>query len=230
MGTGTAWQPERFYAWSGLLVATLPAEVAARFGFVLLIFVPLLFLPFRSRAIWLAAAPLGEVLLSRMPTTFTLGTHYAGAWIGYVMAAFAFAVRKLPEQRARTALAVCAGLCILELAVADPLHPGVNLHRPQARDVALDRFLATMPRDANVATQEEAYTHLAALDSYAQLLPELPGEPVEACLVLLDWSFPNSPRLEEYAPSLLAAVRAGQYVPIARSDGIALYRRAGRCR
>jgi len=224
------WQPERFYAWGAPLSSSVPAEIAARLGFLLLIFVPLLFLPFRSRAMWVAAAPLGEVLLSRMPTTFTLGTHYAGAWIGYVMAAFAFAVRKLPPRRARTILAVCAGLCILELAVADPLHPGLNLRRPQARDVALGRFLRTLPRDANVATQEEAYTHLAAVDPYAQLVPESPTEPVEACLVLLDWSFPQSPRLQEYGAAFLAAMREGRYIRIAASDGIALYRRVGACR
>ncbi len=67
-------------------------------------FVPLLFLPLRSAMMWLAVAPLGEVLLSRMPTTFTLGTHYAGAWLGYVLVAFACAVRDLPAARMRSAL------------------------------------------------------------------------------------------------------------------------------
>ena len=120
----------------------IPAEIAARVGFLLLIFAPLLFLPFRSSMMWLAVAPLAEVLLSRMPTTFTLGTHYAGAWIGYVVAAFGFAARELEPRRARTALFACIALCVLEFAVADPLHPGMNLRRTQARDVALDRFLS----------------------------------------------------------------------------------------
>ena len=54
---------------------------------------------------WLAVAPLAEVLSSRMPTTFTMGTHYAGAWIGYVLIAFAFALRELaapPRASARS--------------------------------------------------------------------------------------------------------------------------------
>ena len=118
---------------------------------LLLIFVPLLFLPFRSGLIWLAAAPLAEVLLSRMPTTFTVGTHYAGAWIGYVLAPFAAAAGNLGASRRRVALFACLALCIVELAVADPLHPGLNLRAPQARDAALDRFLSTLPRDASVA-------------------------------------------------------------------------------
>ncbi len=83
-----SWTPGRFYAWNAADARAIPAGIAARLGFVLLIFAPLLFLPFRSSVMWLAVAPLCEVLLSRMPTTFTLGTHYAGAWIGYVLAAF----------------------------------------------------------------------------------------------------------------------------------------------
>ncbi|HMF27880.1 MAG TPA: DUF2079 domain-containing protein, partial [Candidatus Cybelea sp.] len=113
-----SWQPWRFYAWNAPLQQSLAVEFATRLGFVLLIFVPLLFLPFRSRLMWLAAAPLAEVLLSRMPTTFTLGTHYAGAWIGYVLAPFACAVGDLSASRRRTALLACIALCIVELAVA----------------------------------------------------------------------------------------------------------------
>ena len=63
---------------------------------------------------FLAVPPLIEVLFSRMSTTYTLGTHYAGAWLGYVLAAFAFALRDLDARRARTA-ASWASLCAIEL-------------------------------------------------------------------------------------------------------------------
>ena len=224
------WQPVRFYAWNAPLQQSLAAEFASRLGFVALVFVPLLFLPFRSSMMWLAAAPLAEVLLSRMPTTFTLGTHYAGAWIGYVLAPFACAAGDLPALRRRTALFACIGLCIVELAVADPLHPGVNLRMPQARDTTLDRFLHTVPRDASVATQEEAYTHLALSNPAARLLPETLPQPIAACLILIDWNFPESARLREYGPAVLGLVAAGRYVAARTDDGIELYRRIGRCR
>ena len=171
----------------------------------------------------LAIAPLAEVLLSRMPTTFTLGTHYAGAWIGYVLVAFATAIRALEPGRARVALVACVALSIVEIGVADPLHPGLNLHRTQPRDAALDRFLSTLPANADVATQEEAYTHLAIADPYARLLPETPTVPADACLVLVDSEFPNSARLQEYGGALARAVREGRYVLIRRSGGIELY-------
>ncbi len=124
-----AWQPWRFYAWNGATPRdSWTAELGARLGFLLLILAPLLFLPFRSTWMWLAAAPLAEVLFSRMPTTFTLGTHYAGAWIGYLLAAFAFALRELsPRACAPRADRLHRALRRIEFAVADPLHPGLNL-------------------------------------------------------------------------------------------------------
>jgi hypothetical protein len=223
------WQPVRFYGWSAPDARALPAGIAERLGFLLLIFVPLLFLPFRSGMIWLAVAPLGEVLLSRMPTTFTLGTHYAGAWIGYVLTAFAFAVRDLKTRRVNAVLIGCIALCTLEFAVADPLHPKLNLRWAQPRDAALDRFLQTLPADAGVATQEEAYTHLAFVDPYVSLLPESSDEATDACFILIDRSFPDSPRLQEYGAGLQRLVREGRYVLVATSYGIELYRSASNC-
>jgi uncharacterized membrane protein len=229
-GVEGRWQPSRFYAWSGFDLRALPSAVLGRLGFVALAFGPLLFLPFLSPMIILAIAPLAEVLLSRMPTTFTIGTHYAGAWIGYVLVAFAFSFRSLTPARARAALAGCIALSLVEFAVADPLHPGLNLRRVEARDVALDRFLQTLPRDVSVATQEEAFTHLAMTDPYARLLPEIPEQTVGACFVLIDDDFPNSARLQEYRGAFMELVRQQRYVPVARDGGIALYRRAGVCR
>ncbi len=221
------WSPERFYAWSAADVRALfPAGILARMGFLLLAFVPLLFLPFRSRVMWLAAAPLAEVLLSRMPTTFTMGTHYAGAWIGYVFVPFAFAVRRIPPPRAQRLLAVAALLCIVEFAVADPLHPGMNLHAPRARDVRLDDFLATLPAGLDVATQEEAYTHLALTDPHAGVLPERAAQPLAACFALVDGDYPDSARLEEYGAALRRLVRERRYVLVRRDGAIALYRAA----
>ena len=228
--SGGSWQPERFYAWSAADAPGAAAGLAARAGFLLLAFAPLLFLPFRSRAMWIAAAPLAEVLLSRMPTAFTMGTHYAGAWIGYVFFAFACAVRALPPNRARVLLGACIALCAVEFLVADPLHPGTNLRLREARDARLDDVIWTLPPGVSVATQEEAYTHLALGNPYARLLPENPGVLTFACFVLLDWEFPESARLEEYGRTARALVRLGLYVPVRSDGGVELYRRIGPCR
>jgi uncharacterized membrane protein len=225
------WSPERFYAWSASDVRALfPLGLLQRLGFLLLVLVPLGFLPLRSRFMWLAVPPLAEVLLSRMSTTFTLGTHYAGAWIGYVLVAFAFAVRKLPAPRAARWMWACTALCGLQLLVADPLHPGLNLRAPQTRDAELDAALKTLPKNVSIATQEEAYTHLALDDPNARLLPEDPNAPEDACYVLIDRDFPDSPRLQEYGAAIQELVVERTYRLVQSEGGIALYRRVGVCR
>ncbi len=224
------WSPERFYAWTGGDVRALfPLGVLQRLGFLVLILAPLAFLPLRSRFMWLAVPPLAEVLLSRMSTTFTLGTHYAGAWLGYVLVAFAFAVRKLPAERRARWMWACTALCVLELLVANPLHPGLNLRARQPRDVALDAMLASLPKDVSIATQEEAYTHLALDDPNARLLPEDPGIDEDACYVLVDRDFPDSPRLQEYGAALEERVAEHAYVLVKTNGGAALYRSSRSC-
>jgi uncharacterized membrane protein len=228
--TPHGWQPWRFYAWDGGAARALAAELGARLGFLLLILAPLGFLPLRSRWMWLSAAPLAEVLLSRMPTTFTLGTHYAGTWIGYLLTAFGCAVRDLAPRPARTALFVCIALCAVEFAVADPLHPGLNVRWSQSRDTVLDDFLTTLPRGADVATQEEAYTHLALADPNVTLLPETVTQPLHSCFVLIDRSFPGSARLVEYGAEIERLVREHRYILVAQRDGVELYFRLSGCR
>lgn len=224
----------RFYAWSpGDLRALLPRGILERAGFLLLAFVPLLFLPFRTFAALVMLLPFAEVLVSRMSTTYTMGSHYAGAWSGWAFYAFSLGVGTLwsrDPHRAHRALYWCAGLCLAEFAAADPLHPGFFLHAPGARDVALDDLLRTLPRDVSLATQEEAYTHLAATDPNVTVLPEAPSQPISACGILVDEDFFNSPRLQEAGPLVAQLVRSGVYRIAAQNGGITLYTKTAGCR
>lgn len=223
----------RFYAWTPEEVRALLARgILERIGFVLLAFVPLLFLPFRTSAFCVTLLPLAEVLASRMSTTYTMGSHYAGAWAGWVLYAFALGVARISARdphRAHRVLYWCIGLCVAEFAAADPLHPGFFLHAASARDASLDAVLRTLPRDASVATQEEAYTHLAATDPNAALLPETPDVPVTACAILIDEEFPDSPRLQEARGLVAQLARSGVYRVSMRSGGITLYTKSARC-
>jgi uncharacterized membrane protein len=229
-----AWAPARFYSsWTVMVGGGWAPAVAGgllqRSGYLLLAFLPLLFIPFRSRYIVLAILPFLEVLASQMSTTFTMGSHYAGAWIGYVFAAFALAISGIARtdaRRARRLLYVCIALCVIEFAVADPLHPGYFLRARQARDVRLDQFLSSLPTSLDVATQEEAYTHLAATDPNATVLPESASQTAAACYLLTDEDFPDSVRLVEYRPAL-ASPRA--YAVARREGAVTLYRSRG-CR
>jgi uncharacterized membrane protein len=226
------WQPVRFYAWTAQDWRELVVRgLAARAGFIVLVLAPLAFVPVRTRVMLLAVPPLVEVLASRMSTTFTLGTHYAGAWAGYVLIAFAAGAADLAQRgRARVVLFWALGLCVAELLLANPLHPGINLRWVQPRDRVLDAVLRALPRDASVATQEEAYTHLALDDSFARLLPENPSVETQACLVLIDRAYPESPRLQEYGAALNRLVVTGRYVGVMRAGDIEIYRRITPCR
>jgi hypothetical protein len=227
------WAPTRFYAWTAEdLRALLPAGILQRGGFLLLAFVPLMFLPFRSPAFFIAILPLGEVLASRMSTTYTTGSHYAAAWAGYVFFAFACAITDLyarDPRRAYRALYWCVGLCIAEFAAADPLHPGFFLRPRTAADAQLDAFLASLPANISVATHEEAYTHLAATDPNAAVLPETPDRPVTACYILIDDAFANSPRVVESKPLVQRLLRERVYVLERREGEISLYKLRARC-
>ena len=160
----------------------------------------------------------------------TLGTHYAGAWIGYVVVAFAFAVRSRPDATVKRLLYACLVFCAIELSVADPLHPGMNLRYIQPRDVALDRALLWLPAKASVATQEEAYTHLALTDPNATLLPERAGLVPDACYVLIDRNYPTSVILLEYGSAFRNLVKNGTYRLVRREGKITLYHRVGACK
>jgi hypothetical protein len=224
--TGGAWAPERFYAWNARDWRTLfPAGVLQRVGFLILAFLPLLFIPFRTPAFLVMLAPLGEVLASRMSTTFTMGSHYAGAWAGWALYAFALGL----GLRTQRALYWCITLCVLEFAVANPLHPGTFLHGRAQRDVALDRFLQTLPPKASIATQEEAFTHLAAVDPNVTLLPETPDRPITACYILTDVAYPNSARLQEARPLIQRLFETVRFVAIERDGPITLYKRSVGC-
>ncbi|MHB8462380.1 MAG: DUF2079 domain-containing protein [Vulcanimicrobiaceae bacterium] len=219
------WAPTRFYAWSAADIPTLlRSGLLGRLGFIVLAFAPLAFLPFRSRLLWFAVAPLAEVLLSRMPTTYTLGTHYAGAWIGFVLVAFAFAVRALGAQKRVIALRVALVLCTLELLVANPMHLGMALRPYQPRDAQLDAVLKSLPHQRAIATQEEAYTHLALDNPRATVLPDDPAAPLPACWVLLDADFPKSPRLVEYGATIRSLLARHRLRVVQRDGGITVYR------
>lgn len=227
------WNPARFYAWTAAdWKALFPAGIAARLGFLVLALLPLLFLPLRVPEFAIAIVPLAEVLGSRLSTTYTMGSHYAGAWIGYVLFAFALAVGRRSERdprRARVLLAWCAGLCVLEFAAANPLHPGYFLRAPGARDSALDDFLRALPERADIATQEEAFTHLAMTDPRASLLPESGDAALTACYVLTDGDFPRSARLVESAALVQRLTASGAYRVERRAGAIILYK-ARTCR
>ena len=198
------------------------AIVLERLTFLLEVFVPLLFLPFASRWLWLAVPGLVEVLSSRWPVTYTMGTHYAGVWLSYVLAAFAVALAGIAASdaaRARLLVKICMGACVLNLIVASPTHWAHYYHLRSARDASLDRIIAKVPPDAVVGSFDEAYTHLS-LDPNARI-----GMYVTPDYFVYDASYDGLTWRTNIVPRLAAVVCGGYFQPIAKDGSVTLFKR-----
>jgi uncharacterized membrane protein len=196
--------------------------ITGRLTFLLEVFVPLLFLPLRSRAIWLAVPGLIEVLSSRWPVTYTMGTHYAGVWIAYVLVAFAAALGSIAGADARRGwllVRACVALCLLNLIVASPTHWAHYYRLPNSHDAALDRVIAQVPPESVAASFDEAYTHMS-LNPNARI-----GMYVTPEYFVYDAQYDGATWRTNIVPRLAAVVCGGYFVRAASEDGVTLFKR-----
>jgi uncharacterized membrane protein len=164
-GAHGSWIPEHFYAWGsgGAPPIPLSKQILGRMTYLLEIFVPLAFLPFRSRVLLLAVPGFVEVLASREPLTYTMGQHYAAVWIPYVLVAFVIAGSRLLEADGRRGALwarASAALSVLVLAFFSPLHLGHYLRGLRPSDAATRALIARIPPRASIGTYDEIYAHL----------------------------------------------------------------------
>ncbi len=190
-----------------------------RYGFEMLL--PLGFVPLLTPAIALVVPGFAEVLGSRNPITMSLETHYAAAWIGYLLFAFVVAVAAVYRRTARGAwlsLAVCAALSSWVLVVSDPLARWYALYRsPNAHDATLQALLDALPPDASVSAPDRIYAHLG-FDPNARV--EIGG----TFLILDRKNNDVTPIWAQYESDLPALVATGRYRLLSATDGIELYR------
>ena len=129
------WPPSHFYDYpfahgpGALLLAPLLHPLAflaaiatvGRLTYVLEAFVPLAFVPFRSRLLWLALPGFAIVLLANSGLVWRMGMHYAALWIPWVLLAFAGGIAAL-RRPARWTTSPFA-LSAVVLIAFSPLHP-----------------------------------------------------------------------------------------------------------
>jgi uncharacterized membrane protein len=220
--TGGRWFVADFYV---AHTADLPHGVAAitgRLTFLLEAFGPLLFLPLGSPVILLAVPGLFEVLSSRWPVTYTMGTHYAGVWIAYVLVAFAFTLARIAQENPQRALVLARlslTLCVLNLIVASPTHWAHYYRLRNQHDASLDRIIALVPANAFGASFGEAYTHMSLSPNARIGMYETPD------YFVYDSHYDGATYLADIVPRLAAVVCTGYFVPIARDDGVTLFKR-----
>lgn len=232
------WKPAHFYTYpfaAGPLTLMLApllhplAFVAAiatvgRLTYLLEIFAPLAFLPFRSRWTWLALPGLAIVLLANEGLVWRMGTHYPAIWIPWVLVGTAFGVativRRTNERIAGRWLTAALTISGIVLIAFNPLHP---LHYLKANYHSLDNAraaLACVPADATVSTHDEWYTAIATRVPNATLQMTAGND----YLVYAD-DFDNAAFRANMLPALRADVASGNYRVICTSGSVKTYQR-----
>jgi uncharacterized membrane protein len=220
-GAGAQWVPSHFYDWWGYTYGQpLWRQIAERLTYLLEVFVPLAFIPLRSRTIVLAVAGLVEVLASREPLMYTMGQHYAAVWVPYVLVAFATAGARLFDKPiGRRWIQSSAVLCVVILVFFSPLHLGHFLRWLQPQDGATELLVSRLPPQAAVGTYDEIYAHLGFDPSAAIGLARNPQ------YVVMDERYSSAAWEATWLPELRRDVRRGIYRVVATQDRVTILER-----
>ncbi|HEY2476460.1 MAG TPA: DUF2079 domain-containing protein [Candidatus Cybelea sp.] len=234
------WRPNHFYVYpfarGPLALALAPfthplafARAIFTFGrltYVLEAFVPLLFLPLRSRWALLALPGGAVVLLANSGYVWRMGDHYAALWTPWLLVATVMGAVAV-ERKANLRVAInwtsaAAVVCVVFLIAFNPLHPLHYLH-PYYHDLAdARRALRCVPEDASLATYDEWFSAVAAKRPRATI-DKLNG--VEY-LVYAD-DFPGDTFARSMRPAIEREVAHGQYRVVCRFGEVAAYRLEG---
>jgi uncharacterized membrane protein len=222
-GARSAWMPSHFYAWNAYVPRALSAEIGGRITYLIEAFLPLALVPLRSPLVLLALPGFAEVLGSREPLTYTMGQHYAAAWVPYVLVAFAVAGAQLwtrGTKAARRWVGASALLCALTLAFFSPLHLGHFLRPPNDADAATNALVAQIPRDASVGTYDEIYAHLGFYPRAAI------GMRFDPQFVVYDERYASATWNGRIFPKVRRGLASGTYRIVTQRNGIVLLERS----
>lgn len=249
-GGTDGWHPLHFYDWDAS--AGAPLDVRGRLTYLLEAFGPLVFVPFATPVLLFALPGFAEVLGSHESLTYTMGQHYPGVWVGFVLFAFAAGLGRIavrfPLRAGRFTVASLV-ISVLWLAVASPTHWGHFLRLRNAHDIALNRDLRSIVhgRDAsaldprfhlNVGTVDEIYAHLGfdpcafigiddakspCVANARRTPPPLYGN-AAVTVYVFDRTYDSASWRDVYKPALakLACVE-GTFAPVSDDDGVVFF-------
>jgi uncharacterized membrane protein len=187
----------------------LPAiATVGRLTYLLEAFVPLVFLPLRSWWSALALPGLAVVLLASEQSVWRMGNHYAAMWAPWLLVGAGAALMRIresggPEAATRWAQGALA-MCVLFLAVFNPMHVGHYLKAPYTDLDAARKAFGCVPRSASVSTHDEWFAEIAA-DYPKATIQKNDGVDY---LVYAD-DFPNDEFQRELRPLVAAGVATG---------------------
>ncbi len=233
------WVPAHFYTYpfasgpGALIAAPLMHPVAfvvaiatlGRLTYLLEAFVPLAFLPLRSRWSWLSLPGFAIVILANTGLVWRMGMHYSALWIPWLLIGTAFGVRTVAQRESERVasrwLNVAIGLCAIVLIGFNPAHPAHYL-KPNYHDLNAARAaIACVPADAPFATHDEWYSAVSAQRPLATVAKTRDI----AYLVYAD-DFDNAGFRANVVPVLRAAVAAGTYRIACTKGAVHTYERA----
>jgi uncharacterized membrane protein len=229
------WPPSHFYDYpfahgpAALLLAPLTHPLAfgaaiftvGRLTYVLEALIPLAFVPLRTRFAWLAVPGFAIVLLANSGLVWRMGMHYAALWIPWLLIAFAAGIATLRNQRRWTTIAFV--LSAIVLIAFNPLHP-LHYLKPSYHALGDARaVLASIPRDAHVATHDEWYTAIAARDPNAIVLGTGPLS-IAAPYIVFAEDYPNEDFQKRLLPQIRSTLQGGRYTLVARRGAVTAWK------
>jgi uncharacterized membrane protein len=164
-----------FYNWSaasGGPHETFWGVLFPRIRYVVTVLAPLAFLPCVSRYGLFLIPGLIEILAARQAVTVIPGAHYSALLTGYALAGFVDGASRLnayKPQLAKGLVAAAAAVSLWVAIFASPMEYWYYLYRfPNAHDALLEETLRTLPRQADVGSEDEIFSHLG-LDPRASI-------------------------------------------------------------
>jgi uncharacterized membrane protein len=170
-------------------VEALMYDAYIKLLFLMMLFGSLLFLPLRSSVIFITFAWLGPALLSNELKFYALGSHYPLYIIPFIFLAAVKGLKKTQQRRDSVKFGKTIKTLLLVMVLfavfASPLSPILLASHTQLphfseyvlpvigeRELALQRIVKLVPKDATILTQNHVFPHFAERsNAYVYPLP-----------------------------------------------------------
>jgi uncharacterized membrane protein len=222
---GAAYGSLHFYDWNLAFASplgTAPLDSPLRWRYAWGAFAPLAGVSLLSPAILLVLPGMAEAMLSHEAITLSLATHYIANWLPYMLLAFVLGVARLARRDLRLGIAsvvLALGVSLYVDVFASPAEWWYNLYRrPDVHDATIDRFIAELPADAEVAASIEVFSHLGFLPNATFRL----GTPR---FILIDRRCDSAYCRERFFPQSQRLIATGAYRLARAQEDVELYER-----
>jgi len=126
---------------------------------------PLAFCPLlASEALLFSIPPIAEVLLAPRQLVWSMGSHYAGVWIGYILIAWTLGICNLSARNIELASKMVGAAFILSLISVTCLRPATvsrEIHVRSDAEAQIDTVIASdLPRNVTIGLPDVLYGHL----------------------------------------------------------------------